>query len=98
VVEVRRSGRLVELVFAKRLDLASGGGPAHYALDEGSVTAAKVDGHVVELSLSRVKKGRRYELTVKEISDAADRRLIRDQAPAVLKLQTVRFRHRPAGG
>ena len=98
VAEVRQRGRLVALVFTKRLDPASAGDPAHYALDEGGVTAAKVDGNVVELSLNRVKVGRLYELTVKEISDAADRRLIRAQAPAVLKLQTVRFRYRPAGG
>jgi hypothetical protein len=72
---------------------ALAGDPAHYVLDEGSVTAVKAEGIVMEQSLSRVKTGRLYELKVLEISDAADRRLIRDQAPAVLKLQTVRFRY-----
>jgi hypothetical protein len=54
------------LVFARRLDMVSGGDTTHYALSKGRVNAATKDGHVVELSLSvelslnRVKKSRHY--------------------------------------
>ncbi|HSW46815.1 MAG TPA: DUF4434 domain-containing protein [Phycisphaerae bacterium] len=91
VAEVRRKGRRLQLVFTKRLDPASAGDVSRYALDDGTITAVKVDGNMVELSLGRIQTGKVYELTVKGISDAADRRLIPGRPPAVLQLQTVRF-------
>ncbi len=100
VAEVRRQGRQVVLVFTKRLDRLSAGKPSHYQLKEVgsekqivSVVEAKVDGNLVMLTLRGAKPRALYELNAKEISDAADRRLIGSQPPAILKLQTLRFRY-----
>jgi hypothetical protein len=100
IAEVRRQDRQVLLVFTKRLDSASAGTPSHYELKEvGSekagttVVEAKVDGNMVMLTLKGARPGRLYELNAKEISDAADRRLIGSQPPAILQRQTVRFRY-----
>jgi hypothetical protein len=92
VAEVRSRGRQVRLVFTKRLDPASAGDAARYTLNEGEIAAVKVDGSVVELTLKGVRTGQLCKLQVKEISDTVDRRLLKDQRPAVLKLQTLGFR------
>jgi hypothetical protein len=93
ITEVRRRGQQVELLFAKRLDPASAGRVSSYHLMPGRILKIRVDGSLVLLDVSDIAEGGVCALTVKGISDDAERRLFKDLPAAVLEEQTVRFRY-----
>ncbi|HZP80631.1 MAG TPA: hypothetical protein VFB21_03250, partial [Chthonomonadaceae bacterium] len=92
IAEVRAHKASVELRFTKRLDTASARDRARYHLDKGRITAVRVDGSNVHLTVEGVRPGDHCTLTVRDIADDTRVRLFRDHPPAVLTSQTVRFR------
>lgn len=95
IAEVRPDKGGVLLVFDKRVQAKSAADLAHYTLSDGRITAARVDGNLVRLSLTEVPPDRPCRLTVRDISDDAERRLFKDKPPAVLDQQTVEFKLQP---
>jgi hypothetical protein len=91
IAEARAHKDDIELRFTKRLDAASAGDIARYHLDRGRITAARVDGSNVFLTVEGVRPGDRCTLTARGIADDARVRLFNDYPPAVLAVQTVRF-------
>jgi hypothetical protein len=91
IAEVRAHKENVELRFTKRLDTASAGDIARYHLDKGRITAVRVDGSNVHLTVEGVRPGDRCTLAVRGIGDDTRVRLFNDHPPAVLAAQTVHF-------
>ena len=60
---------------------------------EIKVTEANVDGSLVFLSVSGLRTGQLYELTIRDLPDDPDRRLFKDHQAVVQNRQTVRFRY-----
>ncbi len=93
VTEVRRVGSRVQLHFTRRLDAATAAEPTRYRLSPGQVASVDVDGSLAELPPEGLRPGQACTLEIHDLPDASDRRLFRDNPPAVLKVQTVRFRY-----
>ncbi|HSV74711.1 MAG TPA: DUF4434 domain-containing protein [Chthonomonadales bacterium] len=91
VVEVEAGRDTIVLRFSKRVEAATAGDPARYALSAGRVESARVDGSMVHLAVSGVPVRRVVALTVRGVRDDAARRLFDDRPHRVLEEQTVRF-------
>ncbi len=93
VTEVRRIGSRVQLHFTGRLDPEAAAEPTRYRLSPGRIEAVCVDGSIVELNLQDLRPGQACTLELRNLPSAAGRRLFDDHPPAVLDLQTLRFRY-----
>ncbi|MCX8090981.1 MAG: N-acyl-D-glucosamine 2-epimerase [Verrucomicrobiae bacterium] len=71
---------VITLVFNKRLDAVRAADPAHYRPSSGEVLSAKVDGNLVELTVS----GRPDSITVSGLADDPTRRLFKNHPPATM--------------
>lgn len=92
LVAIRRQKTGVELRFTRRL-AASAADLSHYALSQGHITAARLDGSVVTLSVEGLRPDDLVTLTVRNLTDDAERRLFPGYAPITLTLQRAQFRY-----
>ncbi|MBN1488978.1 MAG: hypothetical protein JXA69_03590 [Phycisphaerae bacterium] len=93
ITEVRRRGKVTDLLFTKRLDPASVADGERMTVAPGRITRVQVDGSILRLWVADVRPGDHCTLTVRDVADDPARRLFRDHPPARLAEQTVRFEY-----
>ncbi|HLK61466.1 MAG TPA: DUF4434 domain-containing protein [Chthonomonadaceae bacterium] len=90
LVAIRRQPEGIELRFTRRL-AANAADPAHYELSQGRITAARLDGNCVTLSIQGLRPDDLVTLTVRNLADDAAHRFFPSDAPTTLILQRARF-------
>jgi len=91
VVRAMRSGKnTVLLVFNKRLDAHTAAEKSRYMFTPRlQISRAEVDGNLVRLSTAPMQAGKRYRLTIRDISDDPSTRWLPDTPAVKLQEQTV---------
>jgi len=86
-----RTGKsTVLLVFNKRLDAQSTAEKSRYMFTPRlQISRAEVDGNLVRLSTAPMQAGKRYRLTIRDISDDPSTRWLPDTPAVKLQEQTV---------
>ena len=92
ITSASRDGEELQLVFNRRIDPEKAASMTHYSLSTGRITAVQVDGCIVRLTLTGLKKGDICSLAVHEMPDDPAKLLYHDHPSIFLKEQKIKFR------